>query len=289
MRKKKTENDDLRPVEPVSRQRLTPADIQQAEFRLSMRGYNEREVDELLDQLTEDWGTVLEENKRLRDQAGVKVTGAVPAAAVEDARREADEILIRARAEAAAIVRDAQDQPAAANPSTPAEASAVGSFLTREREFLQSLGRLVQGHAESVKSMAQNARSAERAEQSTPPPAPSPAPQPPPRQPAHQAVAKPAPAPAQPKQPQPASQGQPTQPVVKVEADRPPAAERAPSAPAAASPQASSKQGGDPIRIPDEAEDRKAQQARERQAEPAPASRSREEEMSLRELFWGDE
>jgi DivIVA domain-containing protein len=53
MRKKKTEDEAaLTPEASTSRQRLTPADIQQAEFRLSMRGYNEREVDELLDRLT---------------------------------------------------------------------------------------------------------------------------------------------------------------------------------------------------------------------------------------------
>ena len=55
MRRKKTEDDDALTPEPATRQRLTPGDIQQAEFRLSMRGYNEREVDELLDRLTEDW------------------------------------------------------------------------------------------------------------------------------------------------------------------------------------------------------------------------------------------
>ena len=33
--------------------RLTPVDVQQKEFRLAVRGYNEREVDQFLDEVTE--------------------------------------------------------------------------------------------------------------------------------------------------------------------------------------------------------------------------------------------
>ena len=60
-----------------------------------------------------------------------------------------------------AIARDARATTPSATPVAAADVGAVSSFLTRERDFLQSLGRLVQGHAESVKSMAQSARSAD--------------------------------------------------------------------------------------------------------------------------------
>jgi DivIVA domain-containing protein len=34
--------------------RITPVEIQQKEFRLAMRGYHERDVDEFLDEITEE-------------------------------------------------------------------------------------------------------------------------------------------------------------------------------------------------------------------------------------------
>ena len=39
--------------------RITPVDIQQAEFRLAFRGYNERDVDTFLDRVTEDLSSYL--------------------------------------------------------------------------------------------------------------------------------------------------------------------------------------------------------------------------------------
>ena len=40
----------------------------------------------------------------------------------------------------------------------PEDRAAVNAFLTKEREFLQSLAGLVQGHAETVKGMSKAAR-----------------------------------------------------------------------------------------------------------------------------------
>ena len=52
--------------------RITPVEIQQKEFRLAMRGYNERDVDRFLDELTEEVARLHAENKRLREQADVQ-------------------------------------------------------------------------------------------------------------------------------------------------------------------------------------------------------------------------
>jgi DivIVA domain-containing protein len=153
MRKKKAE-EQAAPARADGR--ITPTDVQQVEFRLAFRGYNERDVDAFLDRVTEDLSWYLEENQRL---------GAVPASAIasvsvaEDAaaaRTEAEQILARAREEAQEIVRRAEGDAAAiraagAAPGDPR--AAVAPFLNREREFLQSLGSLVQGHAEEVKAM----------------------------------------------------------------------------------------------------------------------------------------
>jgi hypothetical protein len=103
---------------------------------------------------------------------------AVPSSddAVDAARAEADRILARAREEAQEIVRQAEREAAAigAGGATAGDPrAAVAPFLNREREFLQSLGSLVQGHAEEVKEMVQALRA--RAEAAQEPATPEPA------------------------------------------------------------------------------------------------------------------
>ena len=133
--------------------RITPVDIQQVEFRLAFRGYNERDVDAFLDRLTEDLSAYLEENQRLQTTPGVL---RVPD---RDSSGEAEEVLAQAREEAEAIVRRAEDEAAAIRATAGAGAgagdarSAVAPFLNNEREFLQGLGSLVQSHAEEIKAM----------------------------------------------------------------------------------------------------------------------------------------
>ncbi len=152
MRRKKVEAET---TTPSGQGRITPADVQQVEFRLAFRGYNERDVDAFLDRVTEDLAAYEEENERLR--AAGPVTGA---AADDAARREAERIVADARAEAERIIGEARTLAATmAAPSVDAR-SALAPFLSKERAFLQSLGALVQGHAEEVKGMVLAARSA---------------------------------------------------------------------------------------------------------------------------------
>jgi DivIVA domain-containing protein len=140
---------------------LTPADVQAKEFGVSrFGGYRMRDVDEFLDELTASMTRLTEENERLRSGA---IVGPPPIGApdVADAARQADQIIERARAEAARIVQGAEDQvaiAAAAGPTGAADRAAVAAFLAREREFLQSLAGLVQGHAETIKGMAKASR-----------------------------------------------------------------------------------------------------------------------------------
>lgn len=152
MRRKKAEGSDA-----SARGRITPADVQQVEFRLAFRGYNERDVDAFLDRITEDLSAYIEENQRLRTAAPPSHQGAPdPSAAKADAER----IVSEARQEAARIVREAEARAAVVATSGGGDPrAAVAPFLSSEREFLQNLGSLVQGHAEEVKRMVAEMRS----------------------------------------------------------------------------------------------------------------------------------
>jgi DivIVA domain-containing protein len=148
MRRKKGTDQD---APAVAGARITPEDVQQVEFRLAFRGYNERDVDAFLDRVTEDLSAYIADG---RGPAGVGRGGAGAASA------QAEQILARARAEADEILRrareDAADIRAAATPGVQSSGdtpAAVAPFLNSEREFLQSIGSLVQTHAEEIKRM----------------------------------------------------------------------------------------------------------------------------------------
>ena len=175
MRKRRREREELgagmmaAPVEP---RRITPMEIQQKEFRLSWRGYNEREVDEFLDALTEELARLQSENVRLRSELETRERE------TRAAQAEAEATLRRAREDATRLLEEAELQARAFRPEvvegspTMAEgAPGVGSFLKknsmvqairpflgREREFLQSMARLIQEHADSVRDEVRQIR-----------------------------------------------------------------------------------------------------------------------------------
>jgi DivIVA domain-containing protein len=161
MRKKKQDTQEAGFTTPATRPRLTPIDVQQKEFRLAFRGYNERDVDEFLDLVTEELAAFVEENRRLQDH-GDSNLGSLGGADATWASREAEGILERARADAAAIVAEAEAGAAAILAATGAGSAdprgVIAPYLNREREFLQSLGQLVQQHAESVRRMVRSAK-----------------------------------------------------------------------------------------------------------------------------------
>jgi hypothetical protein len=169
--------------------------------------------------------------------------------------RQADEIIRRAREEAAQIVRDATSATVAAGAvaadaaTSDAGRAAISAFLLLEREFLQSLAGLVQGHAESVKGMAREARAAAQA----PVPAEGATPEP-----VQAQMPEPAPEP----EPEPEPDPQPERAELEVTDDP-------------------GTQAMEPVRI--------------EEPEPAAVGRSDPDEpgedgdRSLRELFWGEE
>ncbi len=139
--------------------RLRPIDIQQQEFSTSFRGYEPTEVDAFLDRLTEDFATLHEENKRLKE--GGPLTPASGAVAAD-----ADAVLRQAHAQADAILNEARTRAAAiatgGAPGGEDALAAVWPFLAKEREFLRALAASVQEHAEGVKRQAKQLQESSR-------------------------------------------------------------------------------------------------------------------------------
>jgi DivIVA domain-containing protein len=147
--------------------RITPVDIQQKEFRLAMRGYHERDVDEFLDEITEEVARLYAENKRLQEELGSKGTarfatgsGAAEAeAALRQARDEAARILADAESRARMISAAAAAQGPGSTGVTPmVTGAALAGFLSREKSFLQNLAKMMQEHANAMKEDVRRVR-----------------------------------------------------------------------------------------------------------------------------------
>jgi DivIVA domain-containing protein len=174
MPRKQRQDQEPSPAGTAESKRITPVDIQEKEFRLAFRGYHESEVDQFLDELTEELARLYAENKRLREELDFKRTERLDA----PGSGGSDALLRQAREEAARILDDARARastmgpPGGLLPGLRAGTALLGPFLAREREFLQALASLIQGHADAVKEGIQRAReemtAAERGEHSTP-------------------------------------------------------------------------------------------------------------------------
>jgi DivIVA domain-containing protein len=154
---------------PVEPKRVTPVDIQQKEFRLAMRGYHEQDVDQFLDEVTEEMARLHAENKRLHEELEFASTRHADMGGAQDA----EAILRQARDEAERLLAEARGRASAASVPAPSS-SDLGPFIVREREFLQGLADLIQSHAEGVKEQLRRARGG-TAGTTAPSPTPAPA------------------------------------------------------------------------------------------------------------------
>jgi DivIVA domain-containing protein len=154
---------------PARSGRITPVDIQQKVFRASFRGYNEREVDQFLDSVTEEVARLTAEAKGLREaleRAEMRPTtriGAGDPGGADEARVEAADILASARDEAARLVAEARSEAVVilggAGAGQSASATGPGrDFIHRERDFLQNLAALIQEHAEAIREDLKRSR-----------------------------------------------------------------------------------------------------------------------------------
>src|SRR6266508_4345059 len=146
MRKKKQDTQEAGFTTPPTRPRLTPIDVQQNEF---------------LDLVTEELAAFIDESRRLQDHGDSNVAS-LGGADVTWASREAEGILERARADAASTVAEAEARAAAilaaAGEGRADPRGVIAPYLNLEREFLQSLGQLVQQHADSMRRMVRSAK-----------------------------------------------------------------------------------------------------------------------------------
>jgi DivIVA domain-containing protein len=154
------------------RGRLTPTNVQEKVFRLSFRGYNEQDVDRFLDEVTEELASLHEENKRLRER--VEDSGGMASSEIlKEAERRAGETVRQAREYAARLMEDAGKRTTEDGGVGVAAPPAPASFLIRERDFLQRLASLIQEHAEAMKAQARG-RSPDAPNVVAPAPSPAP-------------------------------------------------------------------------------------------------------------------
>lgn len=130
---------------------LTPLDIHNKEFRKRFRGYDEREVDEFLDEVVRDYDTLGKENAQLREEVEALRAKLEQYHRLEDtlqntlvvAQETAESLKSNARKEAELIVRQAEQE--AERIVRAAEERAREVELRRaqlEREFRQFRARV---------------------------------------------------------------------------------------------------------------------------------------------------
>ncbi|TLM79739.1 MAG: DivIVA domain-containing protein [Actinobacteria bacterium] len=96
--------------------KLTPLDIHHKEFRHSVKGYNEQEVDDFLDEVADEFERVFKENIDLSEKLEAANDRVSTYQQIErtlqstllQAQRTADEIIEKSRVEAADRIRDAE-------------------------------------------------------------------------------------------------------------------------------------------------------------------------------------
>ena len=97
---------------------LTPLDIENKRFSKTLKGYNVDEVDDFLDQLTEDYEKIYRENAELRAQIDETKRELEHYKSVEHtlqntlvmAQTTAEDIKVNAQSRAEQIIRDAQSE-----------------------------------------------------------------------------------------------------------------------------------------------------------------------------------
>lgn len=142
--------------------KLTPLDIHHKEFRHSLRGYNEEEVDEFLDQVADEFERLFKENidlserleaanektRQYQDQEHTIRNTMIAA------QRSADDIVSKASDEAATVLRDAEMKAKEIIHNALTQKQKVQNELVRikqaEEEFRSRFRGLLEQHVQSL-------------------------------------------------------------------------------------------------------------------------------------------
>ncbi|HHV46170.1 MAG TPA: DivIVA domain-containing protein [Tissierellia bacterium] len=97
---------------------ITPLDIQNKEFKRSIRGYKESEVDEFLDEIIKDYEKIYKENIELKDKILLLNEQIEKYNSMEDTLKEtlivaqstADELILAAKQKAELIIKEATNE-----------------------------------------------------------------------------------------------------------------------------------------------------------------------------------
>lgn len=155
---------------------LTPTDIHHKEFRTSLRGYNEEEVDSFLDQVADELERLIHENVEMQQQLeqikarvaefeemqtslqSALLAATKSAEAVKDqARQESEAMVGKAQEEADSLVKSAQEQARqmilrAQNERQKLERSYASLRETRKR-YIRALKEIAENHLAQVQEL----------------------------------------------------------------------------------------------------------------------------------------
>lgn len=146
--------------------KLTPMDIHQQEFRHSLRGYAEDEVDTFLDKVADEFERLFKENIDLAERLERAQQQLAAYDAQKDtlhntmiaAQRATEEMALKARNEAEGIVRDADQKAKELIHNALQKKQVVANELVRiktaEEEFRARYKGLLETHLKSVSEIA---------------------------------------------------------------------------------------------------------------------------------------
>lgn len=146
--------------------KLTPLDIHHKEFRHSLRGYSEEEVDAFLDEVADEFERLFKENIDLSEklEAAREQVRAFESQketlhnTLVAAQRSAEDIIARAREEAGSTLRDAEVKSKEIIHNALTQKQKVQAELVRikqaEEDFRAKFKALLESHAKSVSEIS---------------------------------------------------------------------------------------------------------------------------------------
>lgn len=142
--------------------KLTPLDIHHKEFRHSLRGYSEEEVDQFLDDVADEFERLFKENIDLSEKLEAATTALKGFQEQEQtirntmvaAQRSAEDIMNKSREESMTVLRDAEIKAKEIIHNALGQKQKVQVELVRikqaEEEFRNRFRQLLEGHVQGI-------------------------------------------------------------------------------------------------------------------------------------------